>query len=44
MLTPVGGDPGDGEEGLKAVLSHRVPTAPRGRRESQHLTSYPRAW
>ena len=44
VLTPVGSNPGDREKGLKAILSHRVPTAPKGRRESQHLTSCQRAW
>lgn len=35
---------GDGQKELKAILSYRVPTAQRGRRESQHLTTYQRAW
>lgn len=33
-----------GKQAKWACLASRVPTAPRGRRESRHLTAYERAW
>lgn len=40
----MGGGVDDGHKGLKAILSCRAPMAPRERKESQHLTTYRRAW
>lgn len=33
-----------GKQAKWACLASRVPTAPRGKRESRHLTAYERAW
>lgn len=33
-----------GKQARWACLASRVPTAPRGRRESRHLTTYRKAW